>query len=64
MRRMASERSGVHEISDRFVDELAALDPIEATALGLPGGDEELTDYSPEGHRARGELARRALAEI
>ena len=64
MRRMASERSGVHEISDRFVDELAALDPIEATALGLPGGDEELTDYSPEGHRARGELARRALAEM
>ncbi|MBK0868523.1 DUF885 domain-containing protein [Saccharopolyspora sp. HNM0986] len=61
---MASERSGVHQISDRYVEELAALDPIEATALGLPGGDELLTDYSPAGHRARGELARRALAEM
>ncbi|GAA3361484.1 DUF885 domain-containing protein [Saccharopolyspora gregorii] len=61
---MAPERTGVHQISDRFVDELAELDPIEATALGLPGGDELLTDYSPDGHRARGELARRALAEM
>ncbi|MBB5068183.1 uncharacterized protein (DUF885 family) [Saccharopolyspora gloriosae] len=61
---MASESSGVHQISDRFVDELAVLDPIEATALGLPGGDELLTDYSPDAHRARGELARRSLAEM
>ncbi|MFR9729207.1 DUF885 domain-containing protein [Saccharopolyspora sp. MS10] len=61
---MASESSGVHQISDRYVDELAALDPIEATALGLPGGDELLTDYSPDAHGARAELARRSLAEM
>lgn len=60
---MASD-NGVHQISDRFVDDLAALDPIVATHLGLPGGDEELTDYSPDGHRARAALARRAVAEM
>lgn len=61
---MASEQRGVHEISDRYVQELAELDPITATVLGIPGHDEELTDYSPDGHRARADLARRALAEM
>ncbi|PRW65015.1 DUF885 domain-containing protein [Actinopolyspora mortivallis] len=61
---MSSEARGVHEISNRYVDELAELDPITATSLGVPVRQQELTDYSPEGHRARGELARRALAEM
>ncbi|MER7083671.1 DUF885 family protein, partial [Saccharopolyspora kobensis] len=61
---MGVDHDGVHEISDRFVDELAALDPIAATYLGVPGGEEELTDYSPDGHRARAELARRSLAAV
>jgi uncharacterized protein (DUF885 family) len=61
---MPSDPQGVHQISDRFVDELAVLDPIAATYLGIPGGDEELTDYSPDGYRARAELARRAVAEV
>ncbi|GAB3281244.1 DUF885 domain-containing protein [Parasphingorhabdus pacifica] len=56
--------NGVHQISDRFVDDLAGLDPIVATHLGIPGGDEELTDFSPDGYRARAELARRAVAEM
>ncbi|QUH01259.1 DUF885 domain-containing protein [Saccharopolyspora erythraea] len=61
---MGSNHDGVHEISDRFVDELAALDPIAGTYLGIPGGDDKLTDYSPQGHQARAELARRCLAEV
>ncbi|MBA8825640.1 uncharacterized protein (DUF885 family) [Saccharopolyspora lacisalsi] len=61
---MPSDQQGVHQISDRFVERLAELDPISGTHLGISGGDEELTDYSPEGHRARGELARRALTEM
>ncbi|GGM61733.1 hypothetical protein GCM10012275_35830 [Longimycelium tulufanense] len=56
--------SGVHEISDRYVADYAALDPITATALGIEGHDEKLTDFSPDGHRARAELDRAALAEI
>ncbi|MBQ0923202.1 DUF885 domain-containing protein [Saccharopolyspora endophytica] len=61
---MGVDHNGVHAISDRFVDELAALDPIASTYLGLPGGEEQLTDYSPDGHRARAELAARSLAEV
>ncbi|MGJ7904907.1 DUF885 domain-containing protein [Actinopolyspora sp. H202] len=61
---MSTEARGVHEISNRYVEELAALDPIAATMLGFSVGQQELPDYSPDGHRARGDLARRALAEV
>lgn len=61
---MAPDDTGIHHISDRYVDELAALDPIAATHLGIPGYDHQLTDYSPDGHRARADLARRALTDI
>jgi uncharacterized protein (DUF885 family) len=64
VRGMASDQQGVHEICDRYVDEYAAADPLAATFLGIPGHDEELTDYSPEGHEERAALARRALAAI
>ncbi|SFK36160.1 DUF885 domain-containing protein [Amycolatopsis sacchari] len=56
--------ASVHEISDRFVTEFAAAHPVAATELGIPGYDDQLTDYSPEGHAARAALSRRALAEI
>ncbi|MFB9902484.1 DUF885 domain-containing protein [Allokutzneria oryzae] len=60
----ASGSSVIHEISDAFVNDYAVLDPSTATYLGVPGQDENLTDYSPEGHQARAELAARALREI
>jgi uncharacterized protein (DUF885 family) len=50
--------------SDRFVLDAAALDPIGATYLGVEGHDDQLTDYSPEGHAARAELARAMLADL
>src|ERR671937_729301 len=60
---MASDKAGIHQISDRYVEELAVLDPIAGTYLGIPGGEDKLTDYSPDGHRARADLARRCLTE-
>jgi uncharacterized protein (DUF885 family) len=54
----------VHEISDQFVADAAELEPIVATYLGIAGYDHELTDYSPEGHDARAELAERALRAV
>ncbi len=54
----------VDAASDRYVDELCALDPITATFVGVSGHDDRLPDLSPEGHEAREELARRALAEV
>src|SRR5436190_151953 len=61
---MASVAHGVHSISDRFVDELVALDPITATFQGITGYDDRLTDFSIEGHQARAEVARAALRDM
>jgi len=61
---MASTRHGVHQISDRYVDEYAAADPVAATTLGISGYDDQLTDYSPAGAAARAEIARRAIEAI
>jgi uncharacterized protein (DUF885 family) len=53
----------VDEISDRFVEEYAALDPILATYAGIAGHDDRLPDLSPDGYAAREEITARALAE-
>lgn len=57
-------KRGVHEISNRFVNDYCELDPISATYFGLPGHEERLTDYSPEGHATRAELYGRALQDL
>ncbi|PXY25028.1 hypothetical protein BAY59_23625 [Prauserella coralliicola] len=54
----------VHEICDQFVDDIAAADPVAATMFGVASYDDQLTDYSPEGHAARASLAKRALREL
>ncbi|MFS8100062.1 DUF885 domain-containing protein [Lentzea alba] len=56
--------SSVHLISNKFVSDYVALDPITATTMGFAGSDDQLTDFSPEGHAARDELAVRALADV
>lgn len=56
--------SAVYALSDRFIEQLAALDPGMATALGIPGHDHEMTDFSPTGHDARGQVVRKTLAEL
>ena len=58
---MSNERL-VDTISETFVEEYAALDPITATYLGIAGHDDRLTDLSPDGFAARESLARSALA--
>ncbi|WGX98416.1 DUF885 domain-containing protein [Nocardioides sp. L-11A] len=50
--------------TDRFVEDLAALDPLTATYAGIPGHDGELPDLSPDGFAATEELHRRALADV
>ncbi|MFL6123552.1 DUF885 domain-containing protein [Actinophytocola sp.] len=54
----------VHRIANSYVDAYARLAPTTATALGIPGYDDQLPDLSPEGCAARAELARRALREV
>ncbi|MDR3106902.1 MAG: DUF885 domain-containing protein, partial [Bifidobacteriaceae bacterium] len=50
-------------VADAYLDQTAALSPLSATAMGLGGYDREMDDFSPEGHAARAEAARRSLAE-
>ncbi|WP_370288081.1 DUF885 domain-containing protein [Nocardioides sp.] len=50
--------------TDRFVEDLCALDPLTATAIGMPGREGDLPDLSPAGLDAVDELQRRALADV
>ena len=56
--------SPVFEFADRFIDEQAALDPCLATARGIPGYDDLLTDFSPGGHNTRADHTRAALVKL
>jgi uncharacterized protein (DUF885 family) len=56
--------SPIFEFADRFIDEQAALDPCLATARGIPGYDDLLTDFSPGGHHTRADHTRAALAKL
>ncbi|WP_235735463.1 DUF885 domain-containing protein [Nocardioides alcanivorans] len=57
----ASERT-VDRISEHYVEDAAALDPVTATYLGIAGHDDRLPDLSPDGFAAREELTRAALS--
>ncbi|HLS44063.1 MAG TPA: DUF885 domain-containing protein [Ornithinicoccus sp.] len=52
------------QLADRFVHDLAAIDPSVATGLGLNPGDDRLPDLSPEGYQAKVDLASSVLAEL
>ena len=47
-----------------YVERLAELDPVSATARGIVGYDDKMTDYSPEGIAARTDLDRTTLTEL
>lgn len=52
------------QLSDRYVDELVALDPLVATSLGLPDGADRFGDLSPAGSQQRSALRRRTLSDL
>jgi uncharacterized protein (DUF885 family) len=56
--------SAVDELSERYVERIAALDPVSATFEGIPGHDEELTDYSPDGTAERVAQAHSVLRDL
>jgi uncharacterized protein (DUF885 family) len=56
--------SAVAAVADRYVERAAALDPVAATLEGLPGHDDELTDYSPDGVAERLNHDRATLTEL
>jgi uncharacterized protein (DUF885 family) len=54
----------VAELADTYITRMAASDPIEATAWGVPGHDDRLPDLSPAGLEERAELQRTTLAAL
>ena len=56
--------TAIDAAAEAYLEDLVALDPVEATLLGLRGHEDRLTDYSPEGHQARAELHRGTLARL
>ena len=66
---MANSQNGanaspVYQLSDQYIEQLAATDPGLATALGIAGHDHEMTDFSPRGHAERFEVTRSTLATL
>lgn len=56
--------AGITELASEYVDRYAALDPVGATSMGVPGHDAEMTDYSPDGAAARDALDRETMQAL
>jgi uncharacterized protein (DUF885 family) len=56
--------SDLDRLADRFVDEYAALQPVAATYIGVPGHDDEWPDLSPGGTEAMAQLLRTTGEEV
>lgn len=56
--------NSIAALADTYVDDLAALDPITATYLGIAGHEHELGDLSPAGLAATETLLRATVASL
>jgi uncharacterized protein (DUF885 family) len=56
--------TAIYDIASDYIDAVAALDPIAATIMGVPGHDTGVGDYSPEGYAAHARLRRETLAKL
>jgi uncharacterized protein (DUF885 family) len=63
-RQPGSDSRPVRTLADDFVQQSAELDPILATALGLPTWQDELPDLSPAGREAVDQLQRTTLVRL
>lgn len=54
----------VSEISSRYIDDIAALDPVRGERWGVASDQTRLTDYSPEGAAALADLLRRTVRDV
>jgi uncharacterized protein (DUF885 family) len=59
-----AEPGTVTALADEYIERSCELDPIKATGLGVPGHDDQLTDYSPSGVEERVALERDTLVRL
>src|SRR5713101_7536388 len=62
--RKETRMSRVFEIADHYVDQIAALEPLMATSMGIPGHERDMPDLSPAGPARVAELNRKTAAEL
>ena len=56
--------AAISDISNRYIDELAVIDPVRGTRMGVAVDSTELTDLSPEGDERLADLYRRTLSDL
>jgi uncharacterized protein (DUF885 family) len=56
--------STVDEIAERYVPQVAELDPVTATMAGIAGHDDRMPDLTPAGFAARAELDRATITAL
>ncbi len=56
--------SSTHEIAERYVEQAAELDPVEATSAGIGGYNSMLADLTPAGFAARADLDRSVITAL
>jgi uncharacterized protein (DUF885 family) len=56
--------TAVDAIADHHLDEVAELDPIAATVIGVAGHDDRLPDFTPEWWQSLSDQRRRTLAAL
>ncbi len=61
---MSREATGIDRIADGYLERSCALNPIEATHLGVTEHDHLLTDYSPAGEADRATARGDAIAAL
>jgi len=63
---MTSERArtAIDKIAEDYLDDSAALDPVQATDAGIPGHDHRLPELDPAWHDEVSRLRRRTLAAL
>ncbi|MCX5345171.1 DUF885 domain-containing protein [Streptomyces atratus] len=61
---ISADSRAVRDVADAYVTGLARLDPGIATYLGVPVGQDEMPDLSPEGRARLDDLSRATLLEL
>ena len=56
--------SQIYDIANDYVERYAALNPLSATSIGVPGYDDKMSDFSPQGADANAALNRQTIAAL
>ena len=56
--------SQIYDIANDYVEKYAALNPFSATSIGVPGYDDKMADFSPQGADANADLKRQTIAAL